>query len=156
MEDWEEEEALGLRRELVAERRDWLVKARVWWRVGRGDSRRGMRNGLGEVRRLVARRRGGMVVRSVDAMIAGCEAPAPAPPQCAGDIHDSQDAEFGEEGRGCKGFDAEGGRAMKFMNGAKAFTYVLCIFRLPSRQARPTSSHSIHQIGMTFKAWKIY
>ena len=44
---------------------------------------------LEEVRRLVARRREGIVERSVDAMIAGCE--APARPQCAGDTPDSRD-----------------------------------------------------------------
>lgn len=95
MGDWDEEEALGLRRELVAERRDWFVKGRVGWRVRKGDIRRGRCDGLGELRRLVARRREEMVVRRVDAMVTGCEAPAPTPPQCAGDTHYSQDAEFG-------------------------------------------------------------
>ena len=69
----------------MAERRDWFVKGRVWWRVGREESRRGMCNGLEELS-LVARRQDDMVVRRVDAMIVRCE--APAPPQCPGDTVD--------------------------------------------------------------------
>ena len=70
---------MGLRKALVAERRDWFVKVRAWWRVGKGETRRGICEGLEELRRLVARRREGMVV-SMDAMIAGYE--PPPTPQC--------------------------------------------------------------------------